>query len=342
MVIKLGILDQSPLFEGENASDAFAHTLEIARLAERLGYERLWVSEHHDSAQVAGSSPEVLIAYLLAKTEKIRIGSGGVMLQHYSPYKVAENFNVLAALAPGRVELGVGRAPGGLPNSTKALQKGVAEPTPLEGKLAELEQYLHDRLPEDHPLPGLKAYPAVDRPAELYVLGTSVASAELAAQTGHPYVFALFINGDIEVAEAAFAAYRAKFDGGKGTVPRPMLALSVIVAETDGEAASLAEEIKIVKIRLESGRTITVGTVEHAEEFGRQTNERFTIEVREADVTKGSPSAVRARLLELSERLGAEELIVTTGIKDFARRKRSFELLKEAFAELPAGREERR
>jgi luciferase family oxidoreductase group 1 len=341
MAIKLGILDQSLRFEGETATDAFRHTLEIARLAEKLGYERFWVSEHHDSSHAAGSSPEVLIAYLLAKTERIRIGSGGVMLQHYSPYKVAENFNVLAALAPGRVELGIGRAPGGLPNSTKALQKGVTDPAPLSEKLAELELYLHDRLPKDHPLYGLKAYPAVDRPAELYVLGTSVASAELAAAAGHPYVFALFINGDIGTAEAAFAAYRSRFNGAGEAAPRPIAALSVVAAETDAEAEELAGEIKNVKIRLESGRTITVSTVEHAEEFGRQTDEPYTIEIQEANVTKGSKNTVRSRLLELAERLGVEEFIVTAAVKDFEKRKRSFELLKEAFSELPAGAGER-
>ncbi|ALS25998.1 alkane 1-monooxygenase [Paenibacillus sp. 32O-W] len=341
MTIKLGILDQSLQFEGETATEAFRHTVEIAKLAERLGYERFWVSEHHDNPRAAGTSPEVLIGYLLAQTERIRLGSGGVMLQHYSPYKVAENFNVLAALAPGRVELGVGRAPGGLPNSTRALQQGVSDPASLSDKLAELERYLHNRLPEDHPLHGLRAYPAVDRPAELYVLGTSVASAELAAEAGHPYVFALFINGDEAVAEAAFAAYRSRFGGARRSSPRLIAALSVVVAETDAEAAELTGEMQNVKIRLESGRTVTVGSLEHAEAFGKQANEPFTIEVHEANVTKGSKVTVRRRLLELAERLGVEELIVTTPVKDFGKRRRSFELLKDALAELPAGSGER-
>lgn len=123
MSFTLGILDQSIVFPGQSAAEALKNTVEVAKLAESLGYDRFWVAEHHDSEGVAGSSPEVLVSYLLAQTQKIRIGSGGVMLQHYSPYKVAENFNVLATLAPGRVEIGIGRAPGGLPRSTKALQR---------------------------------------------------------------------------------------------------------------------------------------------------------------------------------------------------------------------------
>lgn len=128
MAITISVLDQSPIYPGETPEEAFQHTVQLAQLSERLGFRRFWVSEHHDSEQVAGSSPEVLISHLLAKTESIRIGSGGIMLQHYSPYKVAENFNVLAALAPGRVDLGVGRAPGGLPRSTQALQQGAVRP----------------------------------------------------------------------------------------------------------------------------------------------------------------------------------------------------------------------
>lgn len=170
MSLKIGILDQSIIFPGQTAAEALANTVRLAQLAETLGFERFWVSEHHDSPGMAGSSPEVLIAYLLAQTSSIRIGSGGVMLQHYSPYKVAENFNVLASLAPGRVELGIGRAPGGLPRSTKALQKGVAEADTLAEKLTELEQLLHDKTGEEHPLAGLVASPLPKQPADIFCL----------------------------------------------------------------------------------------------------------------------------------------------------------------------------
>ena len=147
MRLTLSILDQSPVHDTETAAEALQHTIELAQKAEAWGYHRFWVSEHHGSDRVMGSSPEVLVAHLLAKTTRIRVGSGGVMLQHYSPYKVAENFNVLASLAPGRVDLGIGRGPGGLPRTTRALQQEMGhEPKPLAEKLLELEQFLHNRL----------------------------------------------------------------------------------------------------------------------------------------------------------------------------------------------------
>lgn len=335
MTIKLSILDQSPLFEGDTPREAFAHTLELVQKAEQLGYHRFWVSEHHDSSLVAGSSPEVLISYLLARTERIRLGSGGIMLQHYSPYKVAENFNVLATLAPGRVDLGIGRAPGGLPRSTQALQKGTVETESLSDKLIQLEQYVHNRLPEEHPLTGLQAVPVPEQPADIYVLGASVNSAELAADLGHPYVFAQFINGDPAVADQAFSVYAQRFNSNnsKSLKPEPILALSVIVGENDEEAALLAKDFINVKIHLENGKTVTVGSIEQAEEFGRQSNQKYRIEVQAANITTGSKETIRHKLLEAQQRYGVEEFIITTAVKDFSQRIRSYELLHEAFSE---------
>lgn len=335
MGIRLSILDQSPVFEGETPIDAFRHTIELVQIAEQLGYHRFWVSEHHDSSTVAGSSPEVLISHLLAKTESIRIGSGGIMLQHYSSYKVAENFNILATLAPGRVDLGIGRAPGGLPRSTKALQHGISEPQSLAEKLKDLDQFIHDRLDVNHPLTGLRANPIPEQPADLYVLGASVASAELAAECGLPYVFAQFINSDATIAEKAFAAYNKQFNYDKGNIPQSILALSLIVADTDEEAKELGSEYKLVKIHLESGKTLTVGTEEQALEYGRQSNEKYTIEHQVAEIIKGTKATVRQKLLEVQQKYGVDEFIVTTALKDFSKRIHSFELLQEAFSEVP-------
>ncbi|WP_123041529.1 LLM class flavin-dependent oxidoreductase [Cohnella candidum] len=335
MGIPFGILDQSIVFPGQTPIEALQNTVKLAQFAERRGFRRFWVSEHHDSPQMAGSSPEVLISHLLAKTEKIRIGSGGVMLQHYSPYKVAENFNVLASLAPGRVDLGIGRAPGGLPRSTKALQQGAGDGKSLGGKLAELEGYLHGRTEEEHPLAGIQANPLPEQPAGIYLLGTSVSSAELAAERGYPYAFALFINSDYETAKAAFRAYRDGFNRARGTEPYAILAHSAIVADTEEEAGELAGTFKSVRVTLASGKTVNVGSLEAAEEFARQAGESFTAEVREADIAKGTKETVRKRLLELQQEYGVDEFIFTTILGDFERRLRSFELLAEAFEELP-------
>ena len=197
MSLKLSILDQSPIHGAESSSDALRHTIELARKAEEWGYHRFWVAEHHGSNRVMGSSPEVLVSHLLAHTSRIRVGSGGVMLQHYSPYKVAENFNVLASLAPGRVDLGIGRGPGGLPRSTAALRRGDGEPPmSLAEKLGELKRFLKDQLEPEHPLHGLQASPLPSQPPDLFLLGTTRSSGDMAAQLAMPYVFALFLNND--------------------------------------------------------------------------------------------------------------------------------------------------
>ncbi len=333
MALKLSILDQSPIYVGETAEDALRHTVQLAQLAEELGYHRFWVSEHHDSDYVAGSSPEVLIAYLLAHTKHIRIGSGGVMLQHYSPYKVAENFNLLSALAPGRVDLGIGRAPGGLPRSTRALQHGISEPQELPAKLRELQQYVDNKLAAEHPLYGLRATPLPAQPPKVYVLGTSTGSAEIAAESGYPYVFSQFINNDPEAARQAFEVYRDRFIPARGNEPTSILAVSAIIADTDEEAAELSTQHKLVKIHLQSGKTLTVANIEHAQEYGKQSNEPFTIEEQVPEIIKGSKETVRRRLLELQQTYGVEEIIITTALKSFASRVHSYKLLKEAFRE---------
>ena len=332
MTLKLSILDLSPLYDSETAAQAFQRTIELARKAEAWGYHRFWVSEHHGSDRVVGSSPEVLISHLLAKTERIRVGSGGVMLQHYSPYKVVENFNVLASLAPGRVDLGIGRGPGGMPQSTRALQQGDdSTGRPLSDKLVELEQLLHNRVAANHPLHGLRASPKPPEPAELFLLGTSPASAELAADMAIPYVFAYFLNSDDAAMREAVAAYRARF-AAAGARPQVMLALPVIVADTDTEASAHAAQITVVRIRLQSGRTLTVGNLEGAEEFGRQAGEAYTLEVQQARVIHGAPDTVRQQLVDLQQAYEIDELMVITAIKDFGKRLHSYALLSELFS----------
>ncbi|MFF2481920.1 LLM class flavin-dependent oxidoreductase [Paenibacillus sp. NPDC058071] len=334
MTLKWSILDQSPIVEGETGADAFRHTVELAQLADKLGYNRFWVSEHHDGP-LAGSSPEVLIAYLIDKTERIRLGSGGVMLQHYSPYKVAENFNVLATLAPGRIDLGVGRAPGGLPRSTQALQRGVTEPQSLAEKLDELAHHVNRTLPDDHALAGIQASPPAAQPADIYLLGTTVGSSELAADQGVNYVFAEFINGDPAAVKEALALYRERFKPRTaGARPQPIVAISVVVADTDEEAERLAIDIKNIRVTLADGRTLNLSTIAQAEEFGKQSGQAYTITERTPEIIKGSKETVRAQLLKKQQEYGVDEFIVVTLLKRFEQRLHSYELLHEAFAEV--------
>ena len=325
--LKLSILDQSPAAEGETAAEAFQNTIELARLAEEWGYHRFWVAEHHGSNRHMGSSPEVLISHLLAHTSNIRVGSGGVMLQHYSPYKVAENFNVLSSLAPGRVDLGVGRGPGGMPISTQALRTHRHDgsgPDSLEDKLNQLRQFLCNELDEGNPLRGLTATPVPPQPPEVFLLGTTASSADMAARLSLPYVFAMFLNGDEEEMSKAIMAYRQSQDE---ALPSPMLALPVIVADTDREAADYAQGIHVVRIRLESGRTFTVFSEEAAREFGRQSGEGFTYQLQAANVIHGSPDKVKKRLSAIQEELGVDEVFIVTAINNFRKRLHSYELL---------------
>jgi luciferase family oxidoreductase group 1 len=315
------------------ATEAFQHTIELAQKAEAWGYHRFWVSEHHGSDRVMGSSPEVLIAHLLAKTTRLRVGAGGVMLQHYSPYKVAENFNVLASLAPGRVDLGIGRGPGGLPRSTRALQQEMGgRTTPFAEKLRELEQFLHNRLEAHHPLYGLRVSPVPPQPAEMFLLGTNTSSAELAASLGMPYVFAQFLNSDVPTMEEALATYHTRFAAAQRQPPRAMLALAVIAADTDAEAQHYASDVKVVRIRLASGRTFTVGTLAAAQEFGQQSQENYTIAIHEAHVVHGSRDTVLQQLADMQRRYQIEEVIVVTAIQNFHQRLHSYELLSPAFS----------
>ena len=331
--LKLSILDQCPANGPETATEAFQNTIELAQKSEEWGYHRFWVAEHHGSSRVMGSSPEVLISHLLAKTTRIRVGAGGVMLQHYSPYKVAENFNVLASLAPGRVDLGIGSGPGGLPQSTKALQQEMgAGTTPLPEKLVDLDRYLHNKLDESHPFHGLTVSPTPPQPADLYMLGTTPSSAALAARFGLPYVFALFLNHDEEMMLQALETYRSRFDASSAE-PHAIVALPVMVADTDGEAHGYASEVTPVRVRLESGGTFTVFSVAAAEEFGRQSQEKFTYEVQEARVIYGSRESVRQKILDVQERCMVGELFIVTAIRDFQKRVHSYELLSQVFTQ---------
>ncbi len=325
---KLSILDQSPVHEADSSTDALRHTIRLAQKAEEWGYHRFWVAEHHGSNRVMGSSPEILVSHLLAHTSRIRVGSGGVMLQHYSPYKVAENFNVLASLAPGRVDLGIGRGPGGLPRSTAALRRGDGEPAMnLAEKLAELRRFLNDELDADHPLHGLTASPLPPQPPDLFLLGTTRSSGDMAAELTMPYVFALFLNNDEDEMAEAVRRYQSRFDSSTGLRPRTMLALPIIVADSNEEAAEHASKIQVVRITLDSGRTLTVGSVEAGEEFGKQSGEGYSIIVRQAGVVHGAADSVRRQLDEIRLRYHADEIVAVTAMDSFEKRLRSFELL---------------
>ncbi|HTI34678.1 MAG TPA: MsnO8 family LLM class oxidoreductase, partial [Miltoncostaea sp.] len=194
--MRLGVLDQSPVSEGSSGADALRETVALAQLTERLGYRRYWVAEHHGGPLLAGASPEALIPAIASATSDLRVGSGGVMLPHYSPLKVAETFSILAGLFPGRIDLGIGRAAGTDPATTWALQRDrtQAAPDDFPQQLAELVAYLRDEMPADHPFARHAALPGLPELPELWMLGSSMQSALWAAELGLPYAFADFIS----------------------------------------------------------------------------------------------------------------------------------------------------
>lgn len=255
MTYRLGLLDKSPLATGDNAEAALARTVDFARCAEALGYHRFWVAEHHGFPGLGSSAPELLASFVLAHTKRIRVGSGGVLLQHYSPYKVAEGFNLLAALAPGRVDLGVGKAPGGFPLSTKALGNGRSA-TDFAEELALLDLFLKDGPPEGHPLHGAVARPTPTLAPERFLPGASPESALLAAKHGWTCAYAGHFNG----ARAAMAEILKTYKQASGD-QAPILALAAFAARTSAEAERQVADLKIFRVELDTGQSVNLGTL---------------------------------------------------------------------------------
>jgi luciferase family oxidoreductase group 1 len=328
--LKLSVLDQSPIAYGSNAKEALRQTTELAKVTEALGYHRFWVSEHHDASTLAGSSPEVLIAHLAAHTKKIRLGSGGVMLPHYSAYKVAENFKLLEALHPGRIDVGLGRAPGGMPIAKMALQEGKEQNIhkyPLQVK--DVIGYLQDDLPTDHRFHGLKATPLIDTVPDVWLLGSSGGSANVAAENGTGFAFAHFINGEGGV--QAVESYRETFQpSALFDRPQTSVAIFVICADTDEQADQIASSLDLSLIMLENGQ-LSKGTpsIESALSYPYSPFERARIRENRKRMIVGSPKAVRQQLVELARAYETEEVIVVTITHRFEDRIRSYELLGE-------------
>jgi luciferase family oxidoreductase group 1 len=331
MGLLLSVLDQSPISEGSTGAQALHNTLDLARLTDSLGYHRYWVAEHHGGPMLAGGSPEVLIPAIAGATERIRVGSGGVMLPHYSPFKVAETFTILAALYPGRIDLGLGRAAGTDPLTTFALQRDrrQASPDDFPQQLAELLAYFEDSLPDDHPfqrlaaiLPGRPEMPAV------WLLGSSPQSAIWAAQLGLPYAFADFINPG---GEAIARSYREGFEAVREfKAPRTAVAAWVLCAPTDEEAHELASSSRMTLTLLRRNELIPVPPVEKALEFLRSEGSRPSGGLPGRRAIIGSPEVVRGGIEQLAAEYVADEVIIVTITHDHGARRRSYELIAEA------------
>jgi luciferase family oxidoreductase group 1 len=338
----LSVLDQSPIPQGSTGAEALHNTLDLATLADQLGYHRYWVAEHHGGPMLASASPEALIGPIAAATEEIRVGSGGVMLPHHSPLRVAETFTILAGLFPGRIDLGIGRAAGTDPLTTYALQRDrrQASPDDFPQQLAELLAYFEDSLPEDHPFRRLAAtLPGLPQLPTPWLLGSSPQSAIWAGELALPYAFADFINpGGAEIA----ALYRERFTperqrGAPRTAlnaPRTAVAAWVLCAPSDEEAQYLASSSRMTLTLLRRGRLIAVPPPDEASEFLRREGRLGGAPGRRGII--GSPEKVRGELEQLVSEYVADEAIVVTITHDHGARRRSYELLADAFGLEPS------
>jgi len=330
----LSVLDQTPIAAGTTPAAALANSIDLARHCEALGYHRYWLAEHHASPALAGSAPEILIGAVAAATSRMRIGSGGIMLPHYSPLKIAEVFSQLAGLHPGRIDLGLGRAPGSDQRTAVALQQDRRQraPNDFPHQLAELIGYLEDSLPDDHPFAAYaRTLPGLPHAPEPWVLGSSPDSAAFAGDLGLPYCFADFINaraGDIA------AAYRQRFVARHpGDKPDVAIAIWTIAADTDAEAERLAAPARMMFAHLLTGRSIPVPDVETALAWLADRPELSAARPGRR-VVAGSPETVRAGLAQAAAEYGADEVLLVNILHDHDARKRSYTLAMEAMAGL--------
>jgi len=321
--MRLSILDQSPVIGALGAARAIAETIALARRAEELGYHRYWLAEHHAIAALADPCPEVLLARLGAETRRLRIGSGGVLLPYYSAFRTAESFRMLEALYPGRIDLGIGRAPGGDQRTALAVGGGrFPDAAHFPQQVADLAALL-----EEKTLP-VRLQPEVDTVPEVWLLGSSDYSGALAAELGLPFAFAHFINprgGDVVARD-----YREKFKS-TGKQPRVIVCTFAIIAESDDEAERLAAPIDLRRLHMALNIDSPVPTPEEAARHRYSDEERRYVLSQRPRAVIGGPQKAKQELQDMVERYAADELMVLTITGDYDSRRRSYELLIDAF-----------
>jgi luciferase family oxidoreductase group 1 len=331
-MIKLSVLDQSVATEGRHQADAIRQTVQLARHCEALGYHRFWVSEHHSHPSIVGSAPEVLMAGLAMQTQRIRLGSAGVMLPHYAPLKVAEQFRVLDALAPGRIDLGVGRAPGSDGRTAQLLNPDRYASDNFPQHVLALQAWVHgEPMPAGHPGHGVFAYPSGPTAPALWMLGSSDYGAQLAAHLGLPYAFAYFIT-DGHGVEQALALYRQTFRASERlSQPQATVCVWALAADSEAEAWRLFESRARWRMDRNLGRIGPLLAPEHAPRAYAPAEQAALATLR-ANALVGDVQQVRDKLQSLAQRLGVDELVVITWTHDPAAQRRSYELLAQAFS----------
>ena len=329
----LSVLDLSPVTTATPGSAALRNSLDLACLADRLGYTRYWLAEHHNIASIASSAPEIMIGQIAAATRRIRVGSGGVMLVNHAPLMVAERFKVLEALFPGRIDLGLGRAPGTDPATSYMLRRrqGISEEDDFLERFQELMLLETRGFPEGHPFHNVRAMPAEVPLPPIYLLGSSDYSAQLAGQIGAAFAFAHhFATFD---AVEAMKLYRGNFrPSAAHNEPYAILATHAVCADSDAEAERLASTVELNFVRRAKGEYLPLASPEEAAAYDYTPIDKARIAQNRSRLTVGAPETVKGRLAPLIAATQADELMVTTMLYDHQARRRSYELLKQAFA----------
>ncbi|MEJ2174317.1 MAG: LLM class flavin-dependent oxidoreductase [bacterium] len=330
--MKLSVLDQSPVISGLDARRAIEETLALARRVEALGYARYWLAEHHAIAALADPCPEILLARLGAETERMRIGTGGVLLPYYSAFKVAEVFRMLEAMYPGRIDLGIGRAPGGDTRTANAVGGGrFPDARDFPEQVWQLVAHLDGTLPEAHPFARVRVQPEVESAPQVWLLGSSDYSAALASQLGLRFAFAHFINP--QGGDAVTRAYREQYQASaREPQPSAIVCTFAICAETDAEAERLAASIDLRRLHMALNLDTPVPTLDEALAHRYTQEEQRYVAGQRARAILGSPQTCRREIAAMAERYGADEVMVLTITGDYASRLRSYELLAEAFS----------
>jgi luciferase family oxidoreductase group 1 len=328
----LSVLDLSPVTTGGSGPTSLKNTLDLARLADALGYLRYWVAEHHNLPSIASSAPDIMIGQIAAVTANIRVGAGGVMLPNHAPLMVAERFKILEALFPGRIDLGIGRAPGTDQITSIALRRrqDIRDDDDFLERFQELLLFEQGAFPEGHPFRQIRAMPSDVPLPPIFLLGSSGYSAQLAAAIGAGFSFAHhFASHD---ALAAMTDYRSRFKPSVALkVPHAILAVAIVCAETDAEAERLASTVDLNFVRRSKGEYLPLASPEEAADYSLTLIDRERIRHNRARLFVGAPATVRARLDPLIAATQADELMVTTMVYDHGARRRSYELLAELY-----------
>lgn len=311
-MMRLSILDQAPISSNQSAAEALIESMKLAQAGEALGYTRFWIAEHHDLPGLACSAPEVMLGYIGANTKRIRIGSGAVLLPHYKPYKIAEVYNMLATLFPGRVDVGVGRAPGGSAEATNALSDNfLQEVWNMQNSVQDLLHFIDNNVPPEHQHAKVTASPVPTVPPMPWLLGTSKKSAILAAENGLSYAFGQFMSD--QDGAAIIEQYRNDFKARKqNDVPQVIVTLSVICAETSEKAEEVALSSLVWGLQRKRGEGQKgVPSIQEAKDYIYNENESLLSEMKK-NMIIGNPQQVNQRLKELQEKYNADEIMIVT------------------------------